>query len=79
MNLVSFIPAYVILVGGGMLGLLAKYVYRSARRDWLAGQALAGLIAYSPAAYTLEKEPAELARQAYRVADAMLEERKHAK
>lgn len=43
------------------------------RRDWFAGQALAGLAAHS-GSYGFGNGPGELADRAYAIADAMLKE-----
>lgn len=43
-------------------------------RDWFAGQAVAGLVQFADAPTRLQ--PAEMAEAAYRIADALLAQRK---
>ena len=47
-------------------------------RDYFAGQALAGLLAWSPDGSELQYDPDTAAEKAYEMADAMLAERKKA-
>lgn len=45
-------------------------------RDWFAGQALAGQLAFSPSdSFDKAHQPADVARICYQMADAMLAER----